>query len=55
MRETTNEQWKEPWNLKQPEQWKKGPWLFSVYVGHYTIQFCEEYFINHEIRILDPY
>ena len=33
-------------------QWKKGPWLFGVYIGkYYTTQVYRDYLINHEIRI----
>ena len=33
------------------EQWRKGPWLFSVFFGYYTTQLYGDYFIKHEIRI----
>ena len=40
------------WSIESTEQWKKGSWLFRVYRGWNTTQFCGDYFINH---YKDPY
>ena len=40
-------------DVKEPEQWKKGPWLLvGLYRGWQTTQLYRDYFINH---YKDPY
>ena len=41
-------------NSSLNEQWKKGPWLFTVlYIGEYTNQICGDY--NKPVNHKDPH
>ena len=39
------------WSTWTSSNEKRGPWLWTGYIGDYTAQLFRDYFINHELRI----